>query len=275
MLRPWKVRVASVSDSGKEAVSPQSPDLVRRPLRALLAAVGRLLQRLAPPVCVGLLVVGLLQPRLIDTRCVDEPAICAPEGLSWWDRWSIERHEVWAARMDESLQWTVTGTALGIPLLMRSIPGAGLAGVAADWLLLAETAAWNWTLTETAQLLVQRPRPPLFNREINTKPLDRRSQYTSFWSGHTSYVASMGTAFVCLARRQGRRQVQRALLLFALSATAATGAFRILEGRHFLADVLVGALAGALVAWVVFRWRRGNCDARASVTTAATRTDPE
>jgi len=141
-------------------------------------------------------------------------------------------------------------------LAVAAVPAAGLASVAADWLLLAETAAWNWATTETVQLLVQRPRPPLFNRTVNTKPLDRRSQYTSFWSGHTSYVAAMGVALACLARARGRRGTLWVMVVFALMATSATGAFRILEGRHFLFDVLAGGLAGAVVGATVFRLRR-------------------
>jgi membrane-associated phospholipid phosphatase len=220
--------------------------------RALLIA----LRRLALPLLAGVLIVAVLQPRLIHPRCVDQPRLCDPARLPAWDRWSLERQERWAVVADEALQWSVTTLALVVPVCLQVLPGPRLAGLTRDWLLLAETAAWNWTATETAQLLSQRPRPPLFNRVVNTKPADRRSQYTSFWSGHTSYVAAMGTALALLARRRARLRLGVALGVFAVGATLATGAFRILEGRHFLFDVVAGALAGALVACLVATRRR-------------------
>jgi len=221
----------------------------------VFASVAR---RLLPPVLAGVLLVAWLQPALIVPRCVTEPRVCDAGTLPLWDRWSIERHEAWAARLDEGLQWSVTGLAVALPVALRALPGAGTAGLVADWLLLAETAAWNWATTEAAQLLVQRPRPPLFNRRVNTKPLDRRSQYTSFWSGHTSYVAAMGFALASLAGIRGRGRTMWLLAALGLLATFATGAFRILEGRHFLFDVLAGALAGAMVAHIVLRLRAGD-----------------
>lgn len=213
------------------------------------------LWRLGLPMLLGLLLVVLLQPRLIQPRCVEQPSVCDPARLPVWDRWSLERQERWAVVADEVLQWSTTALAIVAPLALQAAPAPRLVGLAGDWLLLAETAAWNWAATELAQLLVQRPRPPLFNREVNTKPLDRRSQYTSFWSGHTSYVAAMGTALVLLARRRGHTRAVLALGAFGLSATVATGGFRILEGRHFLLDVLAGALAGCMVALWVARSR--------------------
>jgi len=221
-------------------------------LRTLTGGLGRLL----PPVLLGLLVVAVLQPRFIHPRCVEQPGVCDPARLPVWDRWSLERQERWAVRADEALQGLTTALALATPLALQTVPVARLVGLTRDWLLLAETAAWNWATTEVAQLLVQRPRPPLFNREVNTKPLDRQSQYTSFWSGHTSYVATMGTALVLLARSRGRRRLSFALAAFGVSATLATGVFRILEGRHFLLDVLAGAVAGCIVALLVARWQR-------------------
>ena len=54
------------------------------------------------------------------------------------------------------------------------------------------------------------------------------------------------------------------LLLLLLSALAAetliitTAYFRILAGRHFLTDVIMGALAGTTVAWVVVSRHRSR-----------------
>ncbi|HAZ61895.1 MAG TPA: hypothetical protein DCY89_10015 [Gammaproteobacteria bacterium] len=245
--RPGRVNVPSAGCKGR------SPGY-----GALIEPLVVALRRLGPPVFLGLLIVAVLQPWLIHPRCVDQPTFCDPAQLPAWDRWSLERHERWAVVADEALQWSTTALALALPVLLPASTAPRLAGLARDWLLLTETAAWNWASTEAAQLLVQRPRPPLFNREVNVKPHDRRSQYTSFWSGHTSYVAAMGAALVLLARSRGRARLSIALTAFAITATVATAGFRILEGRHFLLDVVAGALAGAVVALLVARWRRDS-----------------
>lgn len=201
-------------------------------------------------------VVMLLQQHWIVPRCVQQPGLCDPNTLASWDRWSIDQPRPWAKTIDDGLQMGVTLAAFSLPVVWQW-QGGRLAwrAIARDWGLLLEVGLWNVAATEATQLLVQRPRPALFGNPA--KPPERLSQYTSFYSGHTSYVGALSAASVLLARRRDATGRQQGLLAgLAILATLAAGVLRILQSKHFLLDVLAGGLAGALVAYWVLTRRR-------------------
>jgi undecaprenyl-diphosphatase len=108
-------------------------------------------------------------------------------------------------------------------------------------------------LTELSHLVTHRPRPFVYQN-----PAVRGTEaahYTSFYSGHTSFVAAMSMGLLlCLFRRMAPTA---ALPFWAAAGQAlmlATAINRIFAGRHFASDVIAGAVAGALVAvFVAYR----------------------
>ncbi|MDF1562806.1 MAG: phosphatase PAP2 family protein [Deltaproteobacteria bacterium] len=88
----------------------------------------------------------------------------------------------------------------------------------------------NAGLTDLLKVSVGRPRPDSGHR-------------SSFPSGHTSSAAAWATL---LWRRYGWRAGLPATLL-----TLLVGASRIQDGRHYLSDVLAGAVLGVSVTYVV------------------------
>jgi membrane-associated phospholipid phosphatase len=119
-------------------------------------------------------------------------------------------------------------------------------------LIYAESVLLTQGLTLLSKALVKRPRPYVC-RALTTqgRRIDRRAGQ-SFFSGHTS--AAFNGAVVAAMLYQHHHPDSEAVkpLWFAgLTLAAATAAFRVLSGEHFPTDVLVGALTGSVVGYVI------------------------
>lgn len=190
---------------------------------------------------------------LLDTHCARAPEACTAEKVNPVDRISLGLESSPADGYSYFTQNFAGGfalvTATAWNLASASGPAAWI-NVAADTAILLQTVAWNGVFTELSHFITQRPRPFVYQdpKVRGTEP----AHYTSFYSGHTSFVAAaiFGLLF-CLIRRGAPKW------LLILSASAgqslilSTAIFRIFAGRHFVTDVLAGALAGALVAWFI------------------------
>jgi undecaprenyl-diphosphatase len=101
-------------------------------------------------------------------------------------------------------------------------------------------------------LIFQRPRPFVY-----LDPLQRGidpAHYTSFYSGHTSFAAAMGVSvLILLWKRKVPLPFLAVLVVFIQVLVFSTGYFRIMAGRHFLTDVIVGGIAGAVTALCVLQ----------------------
>jgi membrane-associated phospholipid phosphatase len=135
---------------------------------------------------------------------------------------------------------------------------AAFAAAGSDFMIFVQTWFWNGAATEATRLVVQRPRPYVYSDSIRAPALkDDPQNYTSFYSGHTSFAAS---SCVCLfLLLLGRGAPRPLLFLSALTGEAlviSTAAFRVLAGRHFLSDTLTGALMGTATALLVYFLQR-------------------
>jgi membrane-associated phospholipid phosphatase len=128
-------------------------------------------------------------------------------------------------------------------------PATAVIAAGTDCVMFFESWGINGALTEGIRLVAQRPRPYVYNHP--EQGLDPQN-YVSFYSGHTSFTA---TACICLLLILLSRGAPTVLLLLfaALSQCLilSTAVFRILSGRHFLTDVLAGAVMGSAVALAV------------------------
>jgi membrane-associated phospholipid phosphatase len=203
---------------------------------------------------------GLVNSRtwLIDTRCANNPALCDAATVSSVDRYALSQDSSVADGWSYQTQnfsgiWAYAipiGLQIGRIALQSQPVGLALSLIAQDALMVTETIVYNGALNEAARVIVQRPRPFVYG-DPGYHGSDPHN-YTSFYSGHTSFTASTSVAlfFVMLARTSSAM----ALALIASGGFAlvlSTGVLRILAGRHFFTDVLVGAIAGALVALVI------------------------
>jgi undecaprenyl-diphosphatase len=152
--------------------------------------------------------------------------------------------------------WTLFQTLSSLGSLrsfgvIRSL-GILAANLGSDLVVYLQTISWNGLLTEISHIVSQRPRPFVFSNPTE-RGIDP-AHYTSFYSGHTSFAAATGTCGFLLLMRAG---APLALLLLSFASTQAlilsTAYFRILAGRHFLTDVLCGAIAGSITAYCLAR----------------------
>ncbi len=140
--------------------------------------------------------------------------------------------------------------AITIPLIQDD-PHLAWQASAAYSLALGVTLALNDVVKE----VVGRARP--YERECQSDPTapgcSSPDTYASFYSGHTA-VAFTSAGFSCamhLSRSlYGDQGADAAACGGSLALAAATGLLRIVSDRHYLSDVLVGALIGFVVGYI-------------------------
>jgi membrane-associated phospholipid phosphatase len=180
----------------------------------------------------------LLQRQLVAPSC----RWCSPGRLDRWAR--------------RELRWAdVKGAGTGSDLLVVAVPaGATLAlglwafrdgverrEVAEDLLTMAEAVSAALLLTQVAKYGASRLRPDAWAAG-GPSTLDGRM---SFWSGHTAFAFSAAAAATQVARLRGRPR-WRWLALASFAGAAATGWLRIAADRHWLSDVVTGAVVGTV-----------------------------
>lgn len=205
------------------------------------AAVYRVRPALDLPLTAALLAAAgapYLAPRLITPRCP-----CDRGEVNRLDRLAIGQHSTAAAAASDV---TLALAVLVPPLADALRLGLG-APLAADVAVLAETLAVDAALVVAAKYAVQRPLPLTYAGD--PRYVGSQGGYRSFYSGHTSTVVSALTAGAWTLRwRDGERGWPWAVVGV---AGASVGVERVLAGRHFPSDVLVGAAAGLAVGTAV------------------------
>lgn len=118
-----------------------------------------------------------------------------------------------------------------------------------ETLVTATISFWNLAWLEAVRALVQRPRPLVFHNVFGDG--GNIHQYTSFYSGHTSFVALASLSFFFIMKRRYPSLsplAQRVLVGASLSLTFLTGTLRVLGGRHYPTDIVAGLIFGFLLA---------------------------
>jgi membrane-associated phospholipid phosphatase len=122
-------------------------------------------------------------------------------------------------------------------------------------LLYGEALAVNVAVFEGAKHLVQRPRPYLYSKspEVARYAAEQGDDaYQSFYSGHAATAFCAATAGAYLAGVSTTSSGARALAWgggFAVAAAAAN--LRVRAGKHFYSDVVIGAIIGTAIGYVV------------------------
>lgn len=197
------------------------------------------------------------RPHVIEPHCLTQPENCSASTLNSFDRPALGLDSTEADQLSYLTQNLSGAIALTVPplwngalfMLGKATPAMAIAQTGVDLVLLAQTASWNGAFNEAARLISQRPRPYVYSRP---REAENSANYTSFYSGHTSFSAAvMIGLFLVLLGRSAPTGVLVASASLAQVLIFATAAFRVLAGRHFITDVLIGALAGSLVAFAV------------------------
>ncbi len=180
-----------------------------------------------------------LSTRLIRPRCP-----CPISEVPAYDRWSLGFHSDAA---DVASDFVLGAVVLG-PLLWDLRDVGFSEAWAQDAEVMAESLAINGALVTLLKYLIQRPVPLVYSGAAPALT-DTPEGYRSFYSGHTALA--MG-ALATFAMTELYRHDERIWPWIVAGAGGLTvGALRILAGRHFMSDVLVGLVVGAAVGVLV------------------------
>jgi membrane-associated phospholipid phosphatase len=199
----------------------------------------------------------------IKPHCMTSPENCRIEKLWAMDQPAVAQGVGNADGLSFTTQGLAAVVGVSVPTLWQLArvslgqvsPVAGLIAAGADLLIVTESIALNGFASELTHWITQRPRPFVYQDPLHAKDAPN---YTSFYSGHTSFAAvATLAALLAIAGRAAPMGLIWLMSTGAYTLTFLTGLYRVLAGRHFPTDVLVAGLAGAAAAlFVAWRHRR-------------------
>jgi len=188
------------------------------------------------------------RPIWFSPHCSTQPAGCTPDTLNGIDQVALNHHSVFA---DACSNWVQNGAGIFALLLPWFLLPRGRGPFFLNLTLLSMTA-WNGAFVEIIRALVQRPRPQVFGAPLTEG--QNIHLYTSFYSGHTSFVAlAMLFTFLWVkAEKPESRWIHGLFFFLYLTLTLTTGTLRVMGGRHFPTDVIAGWAFGSAICWMVY-----------------------
>ena len=187
---------------------------------------------------------GLL---ILGTMAYLQPAPSAPQNLDPRRIFSPDRFAVHLSSRPASTASDIfMDASVGLPVVFFTRKT-----LKTDLLMLAESNLLCEGITQLSKGLVQRPRPFAYRSDRAGKRLGRDA-FRSFISGHTSAAFNGAVlAGVVYSKRHPGSKGSRAVWVTGLTLAAATGACRVLAGKHFPTDVMAGAAAGVFTGWLI------------------------
>jgi membrane-associated phospholipid phosphatase len=195
-----------------------------------------------------------LRPVFFHPWCAVQPTPCTVDSVNSLDQLVFHFHSLFADFLSNLLQNAVGLLMVLLPIvILRNVER-----VTSLELILLTGTFWNGALLELARTLAQRPRPLVMNDPMGDGL--KLGQYTSFYSGHTSFVAFAGlSTFLWMRVYFGKSDFRvRITGVISILLVLLTASLRVLGGRHFPTDTLVGAIAGVIVALVV--WSKSSSE---------------
>jgi membrane-associated phospholipid phosphatase len=199
----------------------------------------------------GLLWIALfcLRPVFFTPWCAVRPTPCTVDSVNAFDQYGFYFHSITADFWSNILQ-------NGMGVVLALVPVLLLRDRKRLWPIekfFIWGTLWNGVGIEFSRTLAQRPRPMVMNSPFESGA--QIAQYTSFYSGHTSFVAfATLTLALWLHAELGMKDWKtRLAILGYLFLVPLTAFLRVYGGRHYPTDVICGAWAGSIVA--LFLWK--------------------
>jgi membrane-associated phospholipid phosphatase len=140
----------------------------------------------------------------------------------------------------------------------------------ADALVVVEATALAVALDDVVKLVVARQRPYVHFRDSSQPATPGADDNLSFYSGHTNLAFAVAVASGTIASMRGYR-LAPVVWATSLPFAAVTGYLRIAADKHYLTDVLSGALLGSAVGFLVpFVFHRASAGSGTPEATGAT-----
>ncbi len=185
---------------------------------------------------------ALAQKKIVEPTC----GPCDRATINPFDRPLAGRHDAVA----DGVSWGTAALVLTLPIAIDAgevgRARRGWARFGHDMGIYAEAIALNGAVNEIVKLGVRRPRPFVYDATLPAAKRAAADSYVSFYSEHSSVVFSAAAAFTTIfALRHRDRPGLTALVGTALfSLAAATASLRVVAGKHFYSDVIVGSAVG-------------------------------
>jgi len=180
-----------------------------------------------------------------------------PEERARLDRQNVPLFDRWACQNFSPKADKISDIFLGVcaasPLLMYASSNLGRDQRWTYALMYLETGILTYSITEITKCLVGRIRPFLYNSEVSWQDkVSSSNARKSFFSGHTS-ISFASTVFLAYTYSAFYPESRWRPVVWGAGLSAATlvGVLRILSGKHFPTDVLVGALVGSFIGFVI------------------------
>lgn len=176
---------------------------------------------------------------LIKPRCP-----CNPGEVNAFDRGVIGNNNEFL----DSLSDVSVGVAVAAPALLDALDVGFNHILVEDLTVYVETLTVSGAFTTLAKYTVQRPLPRVYAGQ-DPKLASEPGGYRSFYSGHASTTFSALTAASLTYNLRHPSSVWPWVITGVYGTAVA--AERVAAGRHFYTDVIVGALAGSAVGYVI------------------------
>lgn len=186
---------------------------------------------------------------------------CAVNGFDSWARNGV----VWT---DLKQAKTISDVlVVGVPLGVAAYDGLEMGSVGRalpDVLVIGEAVAVAGAVAQLTKFAAARQRPYATYGTLPSEGVDDR---LSFYSGHTTVAFSAAAAGGMLAQLRGDEHWPWVYGV-GFTAAAATGYFRMAADKHWLTDVLAGAVTGTAIGLTV-PWLHRRQDGPPSLAVAA------
>ena len=204
---------------------------------------------LALPLCLWL-ILFFCRALWYHQGCNTTPTPCTPLSVNAFDQIAFRYNSIFADFLSNIVQNGVGVLAFLLPVFLYRDrePKDWVQKSGFEIYLLLSATLWNAAILEICRAVVQRPRPLVYSSPLGDGA--NIHSYTSFYSGHTSFVAlaSLSMLFMVIRRYPLQRWLHFNFCVLYFCLSILTGALRVLGGRHFPTDVIFGFFAGSLIA---------------------------
>jgi membrane-associated phospholipid phosphatase len=163
------------------------------------------------------------------------------------DRFVTYNYSESAARTSDVLEWACIVSPLALfisPEIRKDFSTVGL--------MYLQNALFTVGAFGITKGLVARPRPYVYNENVPLQEKMHPNARRSFFSGHTTISFS---SVVFLSKVYGdyfpESEWKAYIWAVSLGVAATVGYLRIASGKHFLTDVLAGALVGGAIGYLI------------------------
>ena len=178
-------------------------------------------------------------------RLPPDGGLCDASEVPSFDRWATDLNYEWAAPVSDALLYTLIATPLVFSGIDTPASGAPADRLGTDATVTFQALGATYLATVLLKVAVARPRPLTYNAHFDKSKRFSGDARMSFPSGHASMsYAAASVLAVMLAERFGDDPGAVSGIALGYVLATAVAVHRVLGGKHFLTDVVVGAALG-------------------------------